>query len=148
MSMAAPFPTRQPVASVAHPMTVRSVGQAHVHRSTQVGPDLRVVREPAPVRGRVRVRLTRRGHIVLLSISCLLLFGVILGSGAVADAAVNLTDEPATALVVVQPGDSIWSIAEGIAAGQDPRGVVMRIQQLNGLGDWPIVPGQRLVVPA
>ncbi|MBU6246063.1 MAG: LysM peptidoglycan-binding domain-containing protein [Actinomycetales bacterium] len=148
MSMAAPFPTRQPAASVAHPMSVRSAAQAPVSRSTQAGPALRVVREPAPMRGRARLRLTRRGHIVLIAVSCLALFAVILGSGAVADAAVSLADEPATALVVVQPGDSIWSIAERIAAGQDPRAVVMRIQQLNGLGDWPIVPGQRLVVPA
>jgi hypothetical protein len=94
------------------------------------------------------VRLTRRGHVVLFAASCLALFGIVLGSGAVADAAVDRIGSPATATVIVQPGDSLWSIAQALSDGTDPRAMVLRIQELNGIGDWPIVPGQRLVVPA
>jgi len=148
MSVPAPFPPRHLNASGARTMPVRSTATPAVGRTSRPVRALTVVEEPTPVQAPTRLRLTRRGHIVLLAASCLVMFGVILGSGAVADAAVSLVDEPATALIVVQPGDSLWSIAQRVAGEEDPRGVVMRIQQLNGLGNWPIVPGQRLVVPA
>jgi len=85
--------------------------------------------------------------LALFAVSCLALFGIVLASGAAADAAVGLSVAPATETLVVQQGDSLWSIASELDPGADPRGMVHRIQELNGIGDWPIVPGQRLVVP-
>lgn len=130
MSIAAPFPTQRS----------RDPKHSGVPRT-----HLRVVttRASAPA-----LRLTRRGHLVLFLVSCLVLLGVIIVSGGVADAAVVPTTRPATAMVTVDQGDSLWSIARRIAPDEDPRGVVMRIRDLNGLSATGLMPGQRLVVPA
>lgn len=153
MNSVAPFPSGRSTALQAHPL-----GDAWARpRQVPAGSHLRLVDEVPPV-ARVRggqpsssgpaVRLTRRGRLVVFVVSCLALFGIVLASGAAADAAVGLRITPATATVVVQQGESLWSIARALAPGEDPRGMVHRIQELNGIGDWPIVPGQRLVVPA
>jgi LysM repeat protein len=47
---------------------------------------------------------------------------------------------------VVQPGDSLWSIAAEEYAG-DPREGVWKLQQQNGLAGVTIRPGQRLFLP-
>ena len=47
---------------------------------------------------------------------------------------------------VVQPADTLWSIAATHYAG-DPRGAIWELQQRNGLPGTTIVPGQRLVLP-
>jgi LysM repeat protein len=47
---------------------------------------------------------------------------------------------------VVEPGDSLWSIAAERYAG-DPREGVWKLQRLNDLSGTSIVPGQRLVLP-
>ena len=44
--------------------------------------------------------------------------------------------------VLVQPGDTVWSIAEGLAAGTDVRPIVDAIVTANGGAD--LVVGQRL----
>jgi nucleoid-associated protein YgaU len=49
--------------------------------------------------------------------------------------------------VVVQPGDTLWSIASEAAGTGDVRAVVDRIQELNGLRDAVLVPGQVLELP-
>lgn len=48
---------------------------------------------------------------------------------------------------VVQPGDSLWSIAVGVGDGRDPRVVVDAIERSNGLSGPSIVPGQVLRIP-
>ena len=48
---------------------------------------------------------------------------------------------------VVQPADTLWSIAAAHYAG-DPRDAIWRLQKRNGLGGTTIVPGQRLVLPS
>jgi LysM repeat protein len=47
---------------------------------------------------------------------------------------------------VVQPGDTLWSVAEHTYGG-DPRQGVWKIEQRNHLAGATIVPGQKLVVP-
>lgn len=47
---------------------------------------------------------------------------------------------------VVQPGDTLWSIAATHYSG-DPREAVWRIQRRNGLRGAVIRGGQRLVLP-
>jgi LysM repeat protein len=47
---------------------------------------------------------------------------------------------------VVQPGDTLWSVAEHTYGG-DPRQGVWLIEQRNHLGGATIVPGEKLVVP-
>jgi nucleoid-associated protein YgaU len=50
-------------------------------------------------------------------------------------------------VVVVQPGDTVWSIAEAAADGADPRAVVDAIAARNGIDAGAVVPGQSLVIP-
>ena len=47
---------------------------------------------------------------------------------------------------VVQPGDTLWTVAEHTYAG-DPREGVWKLEQRNHLGSATIVPGEKLVVP-
>ena len=46
----------------------------------------------------------------------------------------------------VEPGDTLWSIAERHYRG-DPRPAVWRLQRENRLGDATLVPGQVLHLP-
>lgn len=104
----------------------------------------------APVRQAAGgLRLTRRGRVVLGAASAVFLLLVVLFSGVLtAEAGTSLADQGrATGVVVVQPGESLWQIARGIAPDADPREIVTVLRELNGLGDAPVVPGQSILVP-
>ena len=47
---------------------------------------------------------------------------------------------------VVQPADTLWTIASENYAG-DPREAIWRLQQRNGLATASLRPGQRIVLP-
>jgi len=47
---------------------------------------------------------------------------------------------------VVQPGDTLWSVAAHMYSG-DPRQGVWKLEQRNHLASATIVPGEKLVVP-
>ncbi len=47
---------------------------------------------------------------------------------------------------VVQPGDTLWSIAAARYSG-DPREGIWKLQRRNHLADATITPGERLVLP-
>ena len=46
----------------------------------------------------------------------------------------------------VKPYDTLWSIATSHYGG-DPRGVIYRLQERNGLVGTTVRPGQKLVLP-
>jgi hypothetical protein len=46
---------------------------------------------------------------------------------------------------VVQPGDSLWSIAERLAPGEDPRPIVDALAEARG--GTALVPGETVVWP-
>ncbi len=50
--------------------------------------------------------------------------------------------------IVVQPGDTLWSIARTQVPEVDPRDVIAKIVKLNALGSAQIFPGQVLNVPS
>jgi len=52
------------------------------------------------------------------------------------------------ATYVVLEGDTLWSIAERVAPGEDPRPLVDAIAAANGVDPGAIVPGQTLLVPS
>ncbi len=48
---------------------------------------------------------------------------------------------------VVQPGDTLWAIAQRLEPGRDPRPLVDAIAAANGVAPGNLVPGQTLVLP-
>jgi len=99
-----------------------------------------------------RVRLTRRGERVLAAVIALSIAATVYVLGALYSASVQAGDHslPATttAVVVVSAGESLWSIATSVDPSGDPRAMIERIQDLNGLADGATVfAGQSLVVP-
>jgi Tfp pilus assembly protein FimV len=97
-----------------------------------------------------RLRLTTRGRRVLLTLAALplaagLAFAALSGGSAYAGG------EQVTAsfqTVTVMPGDTLWSIAEEIAPGTDPRDVVDALQSLNLLDGGVLMVGEELAIPA
>ena len=100
------------------------------------------------------LRLTRRGRFVFIGVPLILLAALILSfSGFLnapakaAESAAGLSLTPAVT-VTVQPGESLWAIAEAVAPERDPRDVVTDIIQLNNLAAARVVPGQALFIPS
>lgn len=94
------------------------------------------------------LRLTRRGRLAVLVLGLLLvaLVGVVLAG--VSAATSESGTAPATEVITVGTGDTLWDIAAERAEAGDTREVIERIQQLNSLDGGLVVTGQRLVVPA
>lgn len=104
------------------------------------------------VRHATRMRLTVRGRRVLAVLAALpavvaLSFAVIGGGAALAT---RDSGAPAASFttVTVGSGESLWSIAEEVAPGHDPRDVVDGIVRLNALEDVTVAVGQSLSIPA
>lgn len=75
-----------------------------------------------------------------------LLAGLVLGvAGPRLWAAEQRPDAPR--IHVVSEGETLWSLSRRYASGEDPRGFVYRVSELNHLGTAPILPGQRLRLP-
>lgn len=65
--------------------------------------------------------------------------------------AIGTTSEPqrvARTAYLVRSGDTLWSIAERLAPGADPRPVVDAIAAANGVDAGGLVPGQMLLIPS
>jgi predicted Zn-dependent protease len=98
----------------------------------------------APASGHGRLRLTRRGRAVVIAFF-VLVASLVIAVLAPASRAANHS-EPAR-IAVVQPGDSLWSIAERHMSGHDRIAAVEEIRHLNGLAGYTVHAGQRLAVP-
>ncbi|GAA1265070.1 hypothetical protein GCM10009589_17330 [Arthrobacter pascens] len=101
-----------------------------------------------------RLRLTRRGRIVLIGLPLVLLAALLLSltgllnsPAKAADAAGGLSVTQ-TVSVTVQPGESLWAIAGSVDPARDPRDVIADIVQLNNLENGKVMPGQQLFVPS
>ena len=96
-----------------------------------------------------RLRITKRGRVVLTSLAAVpVVAGVMLlalnGGGATATSSSGADLEEVT----VQSGQSLWSLAEDIAPGVDPRDVISDILSVNQLESGSVQAGQRLMLPA
>jgi len=95
-----------------------------------------------------RLRLTRRAR--RLAVALALATGVALGSWLgplLAGGGGGDLRLAGVTSVVVQPGDTLWSIAASLEGDGDVRAAVDEIQQLNGLHDAVLIPGQILLLP-
>lgn len=105
---------------------------------------------PAPAR--TRLRLTVRGRRVLAFLAALpaasLLAAAVLSGGAALAGREDGAPAGSFATVTVEPGDSLWSIAQSLAPESDPRDVVAAIADLNALHGAALQSGQSLAIPA
>ena len=98
------------------------------------------------------VRLTMRGRLlVVAALVVLALATVTLGQailGAFDAEAGSSTTTGAARTWVVQPGQTLWAIAEELDPNTDPRETVARIESMNDLDGSGVVAGQEIFVPA
>ncbi len=100
------------------------------------------------------VRLTRRGRALARAAALLVLVTVgiglmLLSTGAFGSAAAGTRPTaPATRTIVVQPGQTLWSIAAQVAPNADRRDTIARIVELNALANSSVSAGARIAVPA
>lgn len=96
---------------------------------------------------RAHLRLTSRGRAVVWILAATVVALVtLLASQASADGPVAAQE---VARHVVQPGETLWQIAQSVAApSQDVRDVVVDLVVLNELPDAGLMAGQVIVVPA
>ncbi len=97
----------------------------------------------------------RRWRAVLV-LSAITVCGTLLGAGSLAGAG-QATEPPAPVLTsaaepsparvhIVQPGDTLWSVARGLQPDGDVRPLVARLRASSGGG--PLIPGQRVRLDA
>jgi LysM repeat protein len=94
------------------------------------------------------MRLTRRGRVLVLAVLVAVLFAAFsLGRSASQASPPPAVPVPAPAVVTVEAGESLWSLAQRAAPDNDPREVVAHIRELNDLSTAHLVPGQQLLLP-
>jgi LysM domain len=145
---AAPGAARPGVAQSSQacpPLTRPQAARAGAPRSLEAG--------ARPVR--TRVRLTRRGRVVVggLITASMVLVAALAWLAGTAKADVAGSGVPSSAVyhslrsVIVLPGQSLWSIATRYEPGSDPRNVIQEIVDLNALSGTSVQPGQHLWLP-
>jgi LysM repeat protein len=91
--------------------------------------------------------LNRRGRLartfVVLSLTVVMAAGFASQSGA---GQVEASTAPSYEIVVVAPGETLWSVAAAYASG-DVQGMVNDIREANNLTDFDLQAGQRLRIP-
>jgi LysM repeat protein len=92
-------------------------------------------------------RLNRRGRLArtlfVLSLTVVMAAGFAARSGAGQDVA---STAPSYEIVVVAPGETLWSVAAAYASG-DVQGMVNEIREANNLKGVDLQAGQKLRVP-
>jgi len=92
------------------------------------------------------LRLTRRGLVVAV-LATVLLAGLLLLVARLSATSPRATPAlPAGSTVVVQPGDTLWAIAQRAEPNSDPRLVVEQLRKANHLNSVVLSPGQTLKV--
>ena len=99
---------------------------------------------PAP-----RLRLTARGRAVVAVLLAIPLVAIALALGVNAGSATAIDEASAESFtwVNVEPGQSLWQLAETIAPEADPREVVAEIVALNQLPSADVQAGQLIALP-
>jgi hypothetical protein len=114
------------------------------------------VRSPADL-GPAPIRLTHRGRVVVAALAVLGVVAVItlvwIGAAGGVSAASHQPASGAAAgyrgltEVTVQPGQTLWGIAQRAEPSADPRAVIQQILQFNSMSSPVVQPGQQIWVP-
>jgi LysM domain len=95
------------------------------------------------------LRLTDRGRRLVAGLS--IAIGLVIAAGTAVTVELGDGDRglrlAGSSIVVVQSGDTLWSLAERVAPEEDPRAVVDAIVELNGLDSVDLAPGMELQLP-
>ena len=95
------------------------------------------------------VTLNRRGRLARTFV--VLSLAIVLGSVVSAKAGAGTDNAPQQAgsfiTVTVAPGDTVWSLANRLAAGGDVRSLVSEIISVNSLASVDVATGQKLRIP-
>ena len=143
MSAVAEFaPVSSPVAARAH------VNAAPVLVKTAAQPRSAQPRSAQPRSAQPRLRITRRGRAVLMTLIAIpivlaALFFALNGGGAIAGNGPSIPLEQVT----IEPGQTLWGLAEEYAPDSDPRDFVADVVNLNGIVDV-LEAGQVVDIPA
>jgi LysM domain len=147
---------RQRAANSGVPVAARNVAARTGAVSHAATPDriMAPARPRAPETSPGPVRLTRRGRIVFgglaiaLAAAAVCVLSLSLAGGALAS-----SNGPARAgyqgmrQVVVEPGQTLWSIAASAEPSADPRIVIQQIVETNSLVGATLYAGEQLWVP-
>ena len=103
----------------------------------------------ATAQGQPRLRITRRGRLVLTSfvaipVAFAAMFGVLNAGGAIAT---SQGSSVPLEQFTVEPGQTLWQAASEYAPDSDPRDFIAEVEALNGISGT-IEPGQVLDIPA
>jgi LysM repeat protein len=128
-------------------LTVNSFGSTTSGKSS-VNQGLLASTAANPSGSQSTVKLSRRGRlartIVVLSLAVVMVSGFAATSGA--NVAGSTSSEPSYEIVVVAPGETLWSVAAAYASG-DVQGLIKEIREVNNLKGYDLQAGQRLRVP-
>lgn len=104
---------------------------------------------------RTRLRLTRRGRIVittLAAIPLLLVVALAVLNGGQASAGDTARGDNGSSVhfdtVTIQPGETLWQLAEETAPNADPRDFVQDVVSLNALDGSGLQAGEQIAIPA
>jgi LysM repeat protein len=92
------------------------------------------------------LRLTRRGLVAVVAVTGLLAVLLLTVARLSAGAAPGVPAAPVGSIVTVEPGDTLWSIAQRAEPKSDPRLVVDHLRKVNHLDSVVLSPGQTLKV--
>lgn len=92
------------------------------------------------------IKLTVRGRRLVALLGLLSIVAALLLIGT--RSAQAETTIPATAIIKIEAGQTLWDVAVAIAPNEDPRATIWTIKALNGLETSEVQAGQALVVPA
>lgn len=101
-----------------------------------------------------RLRITRRGRLVVTLLVALVVAAVALGLGLgapTAEASGSAGAGSAASTLetyVVDGGQSLWDIAAEVAPQADPREFAAEVKKVNRLASSVLQPGQELLIPA
>jgi hypothetical protein len=96
-----------------------------------------------------RLRLTRRGRVVVATLAAipLVIAGLMFGLGSGEAVATKDAAPDSLTWVTVDGGQSLWDLAAEIAPGEDPREFAAQVASFNQLDGAVIQPGQELAIP-